>query len=93
MWKSKAKRRYDLPALGDRMHEEATGAFLCSLVRHVKTGAQIEYALGFLSHYAADTVLHPYVVAMCQSGQPYAGKGGHGYFEIALDSTLHARCV
>lgn len=90
VWKSKAKRRYDLPALGERMHDEATGAFLVSLIRHVKTGAQVEYALGFLCHYAADTVLHPYVVAMCQPGQPYAGKGGHGYFEIALDSTLHA---
>ena len=27
---------------------------------------------------------------MCAPGQPYAGKGGHGYLEIALDSTLHA---
>ena len=90
VWKRPARRRADLPALGERMHAEATGAFLQSLLRHVKTGAQVDYALGFLSHYAADTLLHPYVAAVCQPGMPYAGKGGHGYFEIALDSTLHA---
>ena len=90
IWKRPRSRRFDLPALGSRMHEEATGAFLQSLLRHVKTGAQVEYTLGFLSHYAADTLLHPYVAAVCEPGGPYAGKGGHGYFEIALDSTLHA---
>ena len=26
---------------------------------------------------------------MCEPGAPYAGKGGHGYLEIALDSELH----
>lgn len=89
-WKPGHKRRYDLPRLGNRMHEEKTGAFLRCLCRRVKTTAQVEYAMGFLSHYAADTVLHPYVCAMCAPGMPYAGPGGHGYFEIALDSTLHA---
>ena len=90
VWKRAAKRRADLPALGDRMHEENTGAFLKSMIGRVRTRAQVEYVLGFLSHYAADTVLHPYVAAVCQPGMPYAGPGGHGYFEIALDSTLHA---
>lgn len=89
VWKRPAKRRRDLPALGNRMHEEKTGAFLYSLCSHVHTRPQIEYALGFLSHYAADTVVHPFVCAMCEPGMPYAGKGGHGYLEIALDSTLH----
>ena len=90
IWKKRAKRRYDLPGLGNRMHEEKTGAFLRSLCANVKTRPQIEYTLGFLSHYAADTVVHPFICAMCAPGQPYAGKGGHGYLEIALDSTLHA---
>ena len=90
IWKSAAKRRYDLPGLGTRMHDVNTGAFLRSLVTRVSTRPQVEYVLGFLSHYAADTVMHPYVYAMCQPGMPYGGPGGHGYFEIALDSTLHA---
>ena len=90
IWKPARKRHYDLPALGSRMHEDRTGAFLRSLCSHVRTRAQIEYALGFLSHYAADTVMHPFVCAMSAEGQPYGGRGGHGYLEIALDSTLHA---
>ena len=89
VWKKRAKRHFDLPTLGNRMHEEKTGEFLRCLCRHVKSRPQVEYALGFLSHYAADTVVHPFVYAMCQPGQPYAGPGGHGYLEIALDSTLH----
>ncbi|MDD4850073.1 MAG: zinc dependent phospholipase C family protein [Gemmiger sp.] len=90
IWKPAKKRRYDLPALGNRMHEEKTGLFLQNLAAGVTTRAQLEYTLGFFSHYAADTVLHPYVLAICQKGMPYGGAGGHGYFEIALDSTLHA---
>lgn len=90
VWKKRAKRHYDLPTLGNRMHEENTGAFLRSLCDHAKTRPQVEYVLGFLSHYAADTVMHPFIIAMCERGQPYGRKGGHGYLEIALDSTLHA---
>ena len=90
IWKKAKKRQYDLPGLGYRMHEEKTGLFLQNLIQGISTRAQLEYALGFLSHYATDTIVHPYVVALCEPGMPYAGKGGHGYFEIALDSTLHA---
>ncbi len=88
--KSPRKRLYDLPGLGARMHEEKTGAFLRCLTAGLTTRAQLEYALGFLSHYAADAVVHPYVAALCEPGMPYAGPGGHGCLEIALDSTLHA---
>ena len=90
VWKAPSRRSYDLPALGSRMHEENTGAFLQSLVKNVHTRPQVEYVLGFLSHYAADTVMHPYVNYLSSPGQIYGMKGGHGYFEIALDSTLHA---
>ena len=88
-WKPAQKRLYDLPALGHRMHNEKTGPFLRSLVRHVRTAPQIEYTMGFLSHYATDTIVHPYVEALCRPGMPYARKGGHGYFEAALDTLLH----
>ena len=90
MWKKGQNRTYNLPLLGNRMHEDKTGAFLLALLHHTHTQAQIEYTLGFLCHYAADTVMHPYVVFVSSPGQPYGMKGGHGYFEIALDSTLHA---
>lgn len=88
-WKSAGDRGEDLPALGARLHDENTGVFLRSLVENARTSAQRSYALGFLSHYAADCTLHPYVVCVTQKGGPYARPGGHGYFEIALDSFLH----
>ena len=34
IWKKRAKRRYDLPGLGNRMHEEKTGAFLREVETH-----------------------------------------------------------
>ena len=89
VWKSGRKRRFDLPELGNRMHEEQTGRFLLALMRHAKTEAQQEFALGFLCHYATDTVIHPYVTAMTKEGMPYGGPGGHGYLEIALASKHH----
>ena len=88
-WKSGEKRGENLPELGARMHDENTGAFLRALVKYAATPAQRSYALGFLSHYAADCTVHPYVVCVTEEGGPYAGPGGHGYFEIAVDSFLH----
>ena len=88
-WKSAENRGEDLPALGARMHDENTGAFLRALVQNAATPAQRSYALGFLSHYAADCTVHPYVVCVTEEGGPYCRPGGHGYFEIAVDSFLH----
>ncbi len=90
-WKPSARRRYDLAAFGRRMHAERTGAFLRALRREAVTAAQRDYFLGFLCHYAADTVVHPYVVAVTKCCTPYGGRAGHGYFEAALDSFLHRK--
>lgn len=92
-WKPAAARRMDLPGFGDRLHGERTGAFLRALHRYAVTPAQQDYFMGFLAHYAVDCTVHPYVVAVTQSGMPYAGPGGHGYFEIALDSFVHKHCT
>ena len=89
VWKPGKKRDFDLPALGNRMHGEKTGAFLRALVELAKTDAEISYAAGFLCHYGADCTLHPYVGFVTQPGQLYGMAGGHGYFEAALDSLLH----
>lgn len=88
-WLPAGRRGQDLPALGRRLHEENTGRFLYSLLQNARTAAQRSYALGFLSHYAADCTLHPYVAAVTAPGQLYGKKGGHGYFEAGLDSWLH----
>lgn len=51
--------------MGDTLHSMHTGRLLCQLVRLAKTGsaAAQSYALGFISHYACDTALHPFVYA------------------------------
>ena len=90
-WKSGAKRTINLPALGNRMHEESTGAFLKALSHHAVTPVQKDYFLGFLCHYATDTVVHPYVEAVTRCCAAYGGPTGHGKFEIALDSHLHEK--
>lgn len=90
-WKPAASRRMNLPGFGDRLHGERTGAFLRALHRYAVTPAQRDYFMGFLAHYAVDRTVHPYVVAVMQPGMPYAVPGGHGYFEIALDSFVHKK--
>lgn len=92
-WKPGAKRKINLPALGNRMHAERTGAFLKALSRHAVTPVQRDYFLGFLCHYGADTVVHPYVEAVTRCCAVYGGRTGHGAFEIALDSHLHQKAT
>ena len=91
VWRKSARRGEDLPKIGDRLHGENTGAFLQALLENAKTPAQQSYAMGFLCHYAADCALHPYVVMITKPGAAYGMPGGHGYFEIALDSFLHQK--
>ena len=91
LWRKKENRTPDLPTLGNIMHREKTGDFLLYLVQNAATPAQKDYALGFLTHYAADSTVHPYVYACMAQGAPYHCRGGHGYFEIALDSYLHQK--
>lgn len=80
---------FDLAGLGDRMHEEQCGAFLRSLVFRAFTPAQRSYVMGFLTHYAADATLHPYVAAQTAPGGVFARPYGHGFCEVAMDSWFH----
>ena len=91
-YKVLARRRpYDLAALGNRLHEEQCGAFLRALVFRAWSPAQRSYVLGFLTHYAADATLHPYVEAACREGGQFCMRHGHGFCEVALDSFFHAK--
>lgn len=92
-WKKPAHRKINLPALGNRMHAERTGAFLKALSHHAITPVQRDYFLGFLCHYATDTVVHPYVEAVTRCCAVYGGRTGHGAFEVALDSHLHEKAT
>lgn len=89
IWRKEENRAPDLPTLGSIMHRSRTGEFLCALIANAQTPFERDYALGFLNHYACDTLVHPYVYAVMAQGQPYHMKRGHAYFEISLDSYLH----
>ena len=86
----KKQENFDLPALGSRMHHEKTGLFLNNLVRLAITPIQQSYALGYLSHYAADCVLDPYIHAMCiPPAGPYSMLRGSAWMRLSMDSTLY----
>lgn len=51
------------PIAGTMMHRTHTGAFLCALLESADSPLRQMYLMGFLSHYAADTVFHPFVYA------------------------------
>lgn len=53
------------------------------------TPAQRSYALGFLAHYAADSVMHPYVAFQCGPQGQFNIPEGHGFCEVAMDSMFH----
>ena len=91
VWRPGEERGENLPKIGSRLHDENTGLFLQTLLENAVTPSQKSYVMGFLSHYATDCTVHPYIVMLTQKGQPYAQKGGHGYSEIAIDSWLHEK--
>lgn len=84
-----AKRPWPLPELGGRMHDEQCGRFLRTMIFAVSTPAQRSYALGFLAHYAADSVMHPYVAFQCGPQGQFNIPEGHGFCEVAMDSMFH----
>lgn len=84
---------YDLEQLGTRMHDEQCGRFLRTLIFSAHTPAQMNYALGFVTHYAADSVMHPYIEFQSSEAGQFPMPYGHGFCEVALDSMFHEqRC-
>lgn len=82
-------RKYQLDKLGKLMHREKTGLFLKNLFTMAATDAQKDYCLGFLCHYAMDSIIHPYVnYATTAYGAPFNIPGGHAFFESRLDSRI-----
>ena len=84
-----AKRPWPLPELGGRMHDEQCGRFLRTMIFAASTPAQRSYALGFLAHYAADSVMHPYVAFQCGPQGQFNIPEGHGFCEVAMDRMCH----
>lgn len=66
-----------LAKLGQRLHLERCGPFLTALIRNARGDVQKGYTLGFLSHNAADSTIHPWVEA---------ADGVHADLEQRIDS-------
>lgn len=86
-----ARKPYPMAQLGGRIHAAQCGRFLRALVFRAYSPVQRAYTLGFLTHYAADAALHPYVEAMAREGQPFGMQEGHGFCEVAMDSYFHEK--
>lgn len=84
-----ANRPYPLPELGGRIHEEQCGRFLRTMIFSAVTAAQRSYVLGFLTHYAADSILHPYVAFQSGAGGQFNVPEGHGFCEVAMDTMFY----
>lgn len=84
-----ARRAHPLPELGARIHDEQCGRFLRTMIFAAVTAAQRSYVLGFLTHYAADSVLHPYIAFQCGAGGQFHVPEGHGFCEVAMDTMFY----
>ncbi|HIX07694.1 MAG TPA: zinc dependent phospholipase C family protein [Candidatus Borkfalkia faecipullorum] len=81
------------PNIGKYLHNRRAYEFFTALLGEAKGGTAFSYAAGYLTHYAADTVFHPFVYAMTQQFMrefPDKKVRWHGYIESDLD-TLFVR--
>lgn len=83
----KQRPMYDLPSYNKKIHKDTPGAFLNILCAMSTTPAQQSYTMGFLTHYATDCTLHPFIDAMGEQGL-FSGRAGMLHFEASMDSTL-----
>ena len=76
--------------LGSYFHNAGAYGGFCSLLSRAKVSSfAFSYAAGFITHYAADTVFHPFVYGMTEKFNDYepAWRGRrHSYIENDLDS-------
>lgn len=82
-----------LAGCGDRLHDAPPASTLASMWRYVREhpedGYAKSYAQGFLCHYAADSVCHPFVEywasRMAEENPPQTESVCHNEIESALD--------
>jgi len=74
--------------LGNRLHTESTKPYLELLVRSANDDETKAWVAGFITHYALDTVAHPYVFYTTGLYDPVTQKnrGYHLMLERAIDN-------
>ncbi|MBQ9010759.1 MAG: zinc dependent phospholipase C family protein, partial [Clostridia bacterium] len=79
------------PSAGIMMHREETETFLCALRDTAKTPVQQAYFYGFLTHYAADTIFHPFVYGHSLKPDGTYSSDLHGIIEQAYELVRYRR--
>jgi hypothetical protein len=90
------KNRSTYRMYADQLHDTNTKDYLKKMVRYVKQNYTVEtysYLMGFICHYAADVIIHPYIyynVGIYDSNKPETKeyKGLHVRFERSVDTAL-----
>lgn len=79
--------------LGNVLHSYRTGAFLLALCRRAKASDDVAraYAMGFLTHYALDSTVHPYVYAHSNREDGSYSSTMHMALEKAWDTMFYRR--
>ncbi len=80
----------------DRMHDTNTRMLLTNMVHYLKSHNDIDtysYVFGFLSHYALDVCMHPYVYYnvgdyIKNKPETHIYRGLHKKFETAIDRQI-----
>lgn len=85
---SNKKQNQVFQKLRKRLQTEKTGEFLKGIVSLATTPEQQSYVLGFVTYYAADCIMNPFIKAMCESEMPYHQKNGVLWLESSIDTWL-----
>ena len=86
-------RALEIRGMAGTLHQQKTSEFLTNLLDMAAKGDENRrlYALGFLSHYAVDQVVHPYVYACSVDVRGRLRITPHLMLEARLDSWLWQR--
>ncbi len=86
------KGRTGAPKLGTLIHKKRTGAFLDELAKNCRDSALLRsFLYGFLSHYATDTVCHPYIFTKSFDDNGKLDSNKHCKYEHAMDVYIYRR--
>lgn len=85
-------RGESLSEYGERLHEDSPAATLAAMWKYVREHPQDDYArsyaCGFLCHYAADSVCHPYIESRAEAMHQADPSQDTGVYHNEIESAL-----
>ena len=80
------------PEVGHLIHKQKTGEFLIRLARLAKGDeVAMSYVLGFFTHYATDTVFHPFIYSRSFMPDGHVDGNMHCKYEHVLDVYVYRK--